>query len=386
MARSDASDSAGQLAESVEQIRDGLRAGRFANEAAVSQGIVLRLLNDLAWPTYDTRVVCPEFAVGPRRVDFALCHRPGKPSVFIEVKQVGQGVDAQRQLFEYAFHQGVPLAILTTGQEWHFFLPAESGSYEERRVYMLDLLERDSAESIARLTRYLEFTSVESGSALEAARADYRDIARDRDIQRTLPEAWQRLISDGDELLVDLVAEKVESLCGFRPAPAAVLAFLSGVKAAPPAVVSRPIIGTVRNVQPVPVPAHGTNGRERSIPTSGGSLSFSFRGQTIQSKTARDVLVGVLRQFADLDPSFPEKFHRKRSVKKQRRYIARSPVELYPQSPHLAEISSNTSELRPGSGWYVDLNLSRQGVEKVIRLACDVAGVEFGRELQVKLE
>jgi len=62
------------LEEHVEEIRAGIRAGRFANEASVSQGIVLRLLHALSWPAYDTRIVCPEFALEGRRVDFALCH------------------------------------------------------------------------------------------------------------------------------------------------------------------------------------------------------------------------------------------------------------------------------------------------------------------------
>ncbi|MEK7404317.1 MAG: hypothetical protein AAB225_04345 [Acidobacteriota bacterium] len=78
------------LKEHIEDIRSGIKAGRFTNEAAVRQGVVLRLLQALWWPTYDTQVVAPEYSVEGRRVDFALCHPPGKPAVFIEVKQVGQ--------------------------------------------------------------------------------------------------------------------------------------------------------------------------------------------------------------------------------------------------------------------------------------------------------
>ena len=96
-------------------IQNRLRAGSFTNEASVSQWIVLRVLGRLGWPTFDTSVVVPEFAVAGRRVDFALCHPPTKPVVFVEVKQPGEATEAERQLFEYAFHLGVPLAILTTG-------------------------------------------------------------------------------------------------------------------------------------------------------------------------------------------------------------------------------------------------------------------------------
>ncbi|EQD78280.1 Type I restriction enzyme R protein N terminal domain protein, partial [mine drainage metagenome] len=115
-------------------------------EASVQQGIVLRLLHALSWPSYDTQIVCPEYSLEGRRVDYALCHPPGKPIAFVEVKQIGQSEGAERQLFEYAFHVGVPLAILTDGQEWNFFLPGEQGDYGERRVYKLDIVERDISE------------------------------------------------------------------------------------------------------------------------------------------------------------------------------------------------------------------------------------------------
>src|SRR5262245_38408051 len=106
------------LEKDIEDIRAGIKAGRFSNEASVSQGIVLRILNALDWPTYETQVVCPEFSLEGRRVDFALCRPGGQPIAFVEVKQVGQSEGAERQLFEYAFVKGVQLAVLTDGQEW----------------------------------------------------------------------------------------------------------------------------------------------------------------------------------------------------------------------------------------------------------------------------
>jgi predicted type IV restriction endonuclease len=40
-------------------IRAGIKAGRYVNEATVSQGIIQRLLQALGWPVYDTEVVAP---------------------------------------------------------------------------------------------------------------------------------------------------------------------------------------------------------------------------------------------------------------------------------------------------------------------------------------
>jgi predicted type IV restriction endonuclease len=184
----------------------------------VSQGIILRLLQALGWPTYDTHVVCPEFAPGARRVDFALCHPSDKPVAFIEVKDIGQSAGAERQLFEYAFNVGVPFAILTDGQEWNFFLSAEQGDYSERRVYKLDILEREVTEIVVRLERYLSYAQISSGAAIAAAREDDRNVSRTRQLVSMMPEAWSKLVAEEDELLLELMADKVESLSGSKPA------------------------------------------------------------------------------------------------------------------------------------------------------------------------
>ena len=179
------------LRDVIEQIQNDLRSGRFTNAAAVSQGIVLPVLYELGWPVFDTRSVAPEYALEGRRVDFTLCDGSDRPKVFLEVKRVGQAEGGDRQLFEYAFHRGVPVAMLTDGQKWSFYLPGEEGHYEEWRVYKIDLLERNATACDDRLTRYLGHMRVMSGDALEAARTDYRDAARLRQITATLPRAWQ---------------------------------------------------------------------------------------------------------------------------------------------------------------------------------------------------
>jgi len=62
-----------------------LRQGRFANEQSISQGIVLRVLQELGWDTWDTAVVWPEFKTGEGRVDFALCH-PQRSNNLVRLK------------------------------------------------------------------------------------------------------------------------------------------------------------------------------------------------------------------------------------------------------------------------------------------------------------
>ena len=78
------------IQEAIERIQHDLRNGRFTNEAAVSQGVVLPLLHELGWPVFNTQIVVPEYALEGRRFDFALCDTNTRPKAFLEVKRVGQ--------------------------------------------------------------------------------------------------------------------------------------------------------------------------------------------------------------------------------------------------------------------------------------------------------
>ncbi len=179
-----------ELEDHIEEIQQRLRSGEYTNESSVVHGIVIRLIEALGWPKWDPQCVCPEFPVQNGRVDLALCPKARRPLIFLEVKKVGKIEGADQQLFEYAFRHGVPLAIVSDGQEWHFYLPGEEGSISDRKVYTLDLLQRKTGESAKRLRRYLSFERCSAGPAIEDARSDLRDVARKRRIRSTLPEAW----------------------------------------------------------------------------------------------------------------------------------------------------------------------------------------------------
>ncbi len=372
------------LQQHIEDVRDGIRAGRYGNEAAVSQGIVLRLLQALEWPTYNTQVVCPEYSLAGRRVDFALCHPPNKAAAFIEVKQIGQSDGAERQLFEYAFHQGVPLAILTDGQEWNFFRPAEQGDYSERRVYKLDLLERDLLECSARLHRYLGYAQVTSGAAIAAAREDYRNASRTRQMLATLPEAWSKLVTDEDDLLLELVADKVESICGFKPDVDTVAKFLRenvGLHRQVPSTGPSARSAPVQRVTPTSVSTAGQTPATPASPITPGSTGFTLRGRWVACRNGREVLVAVFEALADKDPTFLERFAARPKHGRTRRYLARSAQELYPGRPELAR--EFFAKLK--SGWFLGTNASHAAIRQIIEMACEVAALRYGVDVVVHI-
>lgn len=353
-------------------IRAKLEDGRYANEAAVSQGIVRRLLDSLSWPVYDTDIVAPEYSLGGRRVDYALCHRPGKPRVLIEVKQVGQGVGAERQLFEYAFHQGIQMAVLTDGREWHFFLPAGEGDYSERRVYRLNLSDDDVEKIEERLTRYLYYDAVRSGEAIEAAQSDYRALAEKRQIRMTLPEAWKKLVESEDDLLIELLAEKVRDLCGIEPDPNTTATFLrERIQLRNEGSAATTSVSKARE----PKQPARSSATTQQAPES---IGYTLHGRTHQEKEAIGVLESVLREFAEQDSAFPDRFASLEKHGRKVRYLAREREELNPDRPDLTE---DARQLKPG--WWLYTKLSNKQKEKVIRMACEVAGIKYGTDLQV---
>lgn len=317
-----------------------------------------------------------------RRVDYALCHPANKPVAFIEVKQVGQSDGAERQLFEYAFHVGVPLAILTDGQEWNFFLPAEQGDYAERRVYKLDILERDLSESVTRMERYLDYARVTSGAALTAAREDYRNASRSRQMLATLPEAWSKLVAEEDEFLLELLADKVESLCGFKPDVDTVARFLRESVALRGAAALQPVLSTLpRSVLAQPAAPAPSTQCLPSAPTLPSSVGFTLNRTFTPCRSGKEVLVAVFEAFAQRDPTFLERFAARPKHGRTRRYLARSPEELYPGRPDLAREHS----YRLTSGWYLGTNVSRAQIETIIEMACEVLPARYGKDLAVNL-
>lgn len=358
----------------IETIKTNIRKGSFTSEAAVSQGVILPILSNLGWPVFKTSIVIPQYSLEGRRVDYALCHPEDRPAAFVEVKKIGSCNTADRQLFEYAFVAGVPLAILTDGQEWSFYLPGEQGRFDERRVYKIDLLERTSEEASERLIRYLKYERVCSGEALNSARNDYRNVARNREIKATLPKAWVTLIKEQDSILLDLLSEKVEDLCGYKPDIDTCAQFLEDY--------NKPIEqelphGRIR-ITTQRSPSETTTGRSNNL--GAGRFNFKYNNSTYPARSARDVMVKVFQILADEDKGFLERFTA-RSHGRTRRYISKNKSELYKNRPDL--VDHHSIEFIPG--WWIGTNYSRQNIQDIIDLAFEVAGPRISSKFQVKV-
>lgn len=359
-----------RLTRTIEDLAKGIAAGSYRSEAEISQGVVKRILNDLGWPVFDMQVVAPEFKIGTRKVDYALCQPPGKAAILVEVKDLGKADGkGQKQLFEYCFHQGVPIAVLTDGRTWSFFFPAGQGSYEERLFARIDLLDDDHGDAARTLVRYLDVEDVKSQTARKRAERDYEAARFQKQAASKYASVWRRLLSGPEPLLLELFSEEVESATGVRPDPKLAAQFIRGHAVG---------AGVTRKVPQV----KSTGGKKPAGPSlpppmPAGLPTFTFQGQTKTFDSAAKLFGAVFSAFASMDPSFCGRYSQ-RHAGRVRKYVAKSKEELYPGNPKLQ------SQVHPlPGGWWLATHTSNTDKIRRIKQACKVMGLEFGEDLVV---
>ena len=210
-----------EVQREIERIREYIVNGRLTqfDEANTKATAIEPILRELGWDVVDPDEVRREHSVGNRSVDYALfCDDTLK--VFIEAKNGGEQLEShQRQLLDYAFAEGVEIAILTNGSTWWFYLPIRAVSWERRKVVTLELNQQDNTEIAQKLVDVLSKETVCSGRAIRNAER--------HQVLETLPDVWNRLVSESRSSLVNLLAERTHRLCVREPDRDEVEQFLS---------------------------------------------------------------------------------------------------------------------------------------------------------------
>lgn len=273
------------LKEHIDDIRKRLEQKKYTSEAAVRQGIIERLLRVLEWSTYDPEIVFPEYKVEGGEVDYALCHPASKPRIFIEAKGVGKIEKGTKQLFEYAFHEGVSIVVLTDGQKWRFYHPAGEGSYEDRMVAEIDLITENSEECSNCLNRYLNYEDVKTGKAAKVIAEDYQRIVSQRKIEERLPEIWSELVQEKNEYLLLVMIDKAKDKVGHEPTEEQVVSFLKNLSV--PTVKSKSVPKIALNKQ--------SQGKKKKSPPKRIRVTMS-NGEVVEREDGIDTFVDVIEK------------------------------------------------------------------------------------------
>ena len=186
------------------------------DEAAVKQAIIMRILAALGWNPFNINEVKPEYSVAGRRVDYSLRIYDAN-KVFLEAKKAQEELYGhQEQLLDYSFKEGVKLAVLTNGLTWWFYLPLQEGSWEQRKFFAIDILQQEPADIADRFQSFLSRSNVESGKAIQNAERAYSTRQKDVTLKAHLPKAWNKLVLEPHDLLVEMINETLEAISGFK--------------------------------------------------------------------------------------------------------------------------------------------------------------------------
>lgn len=275
------------------------RAAYAQNEEATKQGVILPILSRLDWDRDNISEVVPEYSAGTGRVDY--CLKVGDQQLaFIEAKRMSEDLDThQAQLLQYAFHAGVKVAVLTNGAIWWFYLPLAEGSWEQRRFYAIDILQQDPAAAIERFKQFLTRSNLLNGETVRIAESMQAGREKKRRIAEAIPKAWRQACSEPDELLCELLAERVESICGHKPDNETVSEFLAKVMTSPVAETRQTPPVQPRILAATETPIQITSASDTAVYTFMRPRAFVFNGQRKQVHNFKDVLRHLCKMLYD---------------------------------------------------------------------------------------
>jgi hypothetical protein len=338
-----------ELLEFIKEIQSDARYDSF-DEPAVKQGIVLKLLSLLEWDPFDINQVKPEYVVEGEKIDFSLLHK-NSSKVFIGVRK---GVEAlteyQEELSDYAVQDEVQLVVLTDGIVWWFCLSHLDAPAEEKRFYAMNVNERKAEEVAQTFEIFLSKENVHSEKAVKAAEEIYNERKKLHLIRENLPKAWEKVLSEPEKWLHEVLAQATNELCGHTPDEETTKKFIASQIDA-----EADIAGILKQKTQEPseqdkaTPPEPSKAAVKKDEFTGKSVvSFTLKGKEQKVDSWKGMLLKICEIVAkEHKDDFDEVLT---LLGTNREYFSRNPYELL------------TCEKIPGTEMYVDVNLSAVGV------------------------
>ena len=122
--------------------------------------------------------------------------------------------------------------------------------------------------------------------------------------------------------------------------------------------------------------------RRRPLPSAAvtsRNVSYELLGKPHIASDAIEAMINILLSLAQYDNHFWAKLAV--GVKgRTRNHLARSRSEVYPERP---DLTHHVKEIAPG--WFIGFNIANREKDKILRLACTITGLVFGRDLKINL-
>jgi predicted type IV restriction endonuclease len=258
------------------------------DEASTKAAIVLRVLSELGWNPFNIAEVKPEYEVGDSKVDYALRSNE-KILALIEVKSVYDDLKPyQKDLLSQSFLEGTPMAMLTNGVSWWFYLPLSEGSPDQRRFLTIDLIDQDVKEVTDQFIAYLSKSAIDSGSALKNAEKIVKNRQKETVLREILPKVWNNVVEGPHDVLINLLGDLTEKISGYRPEIIDIKKFLKDTAAT-----AEPTYKRVKHVSTASQEMSIRNQQDPDDYLDSTLDSFIFLGKTYHLNSWQDLLVNV---------------------------------------------------------------------------------------------
>ena len=363
--------------EFICSVRDQLVRDIFQTETDVREMIVFPVLGHLGWPR-NPLYIRTEYSLGNLKVDYGLMisENSSTPRCIIEVKALGNLANADRQLFEYAYRAGAPIAVLTDGKQWMIYLSIGGGEFQEKLVRTFDFTKHDPEEIAKGLDRYLSFDNTCSEQARRNAEHD-RDERITKDMaKKQIPVAWENLLKANSDRLVNLLIEETSRFSEYPPARSDVEEYLKNLENAEFKLKPK----TPRRKKPEPEKPESRKRTKVPPPNpipkpSGRKTTFSLLGEEYtEAGHSVNAYVKIMKILAARDKGFTTRLAPLTAGRKNK-WLSRNREDMV--------VYERAIEISPG--WWLDTNVSNRDKLKRLRIACEIAGIPFGKPSGLKI-
>ena len=203
-----------QIQSFIKDLKSNKKLSSF-DQASTKQAVVLRMLSFLGWDIFNVDEVCPDYAANSSHVSYAL--RIGDTNkIFVEVKRISEKLDNhQKKFVEVATGEDADIAVLTNGVAWWFYLTSSNGSWQQKWFYSADFFTQEPDAFVPQLIDLLTMDKVSKGQALKTAKNLFRD-KKQKMAADFLPKAWNQIISQPNNIFIELLSLQTEKLCGYK--------------------------------------------------------------------------------------------------------------------------------------------------------------------------
>jgi hypothetical protein len=262
----------------------------------------------------------------------------------------------QEKMLSLSAQGKVPIAILTSGLTWWFFLPLVQGSAEEKKFLTIEMGSQKAEEASETFENFLTKESVLSGETEKAAEDIYTARQRDFFIKETLPKAWAQIMSDPKKWLADILGSVTEELCGYHPDREVIEEFITSKFTEKVDLESVIQPKPVAPPPPAKAPVKGDDYTGKSI------LSFTLTGTRYEVKSWKAMFLKFCevvfpKHKDDLDVLFT-------LSRPGKEYFSKNPYQLL------------TCEKIAGTSMYVDVNLTAREVVELSQKMLHLLGYE----------